>query len=93
MLTTADTFHQDDPSNPGTVENLCSGRLVLVHKGGNSEVYVPFCGHAVLEEMPDNAIAAPDPLAKVFAARQPNAYLQAAYSPHIGDIITHFALA
>ena len=27
---------------------LCDGRLVLVHEGGYSEVYVPFCGHATI---------------------------------------------
>ena len=26
-------------------------RLVLAHEGGYSEIYVPFCGVAVLEEL------------------------------------------
>ncbi len=32
-------------------ERLCGGRLVALHEGGYSELYVPFCGLAVVEEM------------------------------------------
>ncbi|WP_369363370.1 hypothetical protein AB5L52_09640 [Streptomyces sp. CG4] len=32
-------------------DRLCSGRVSMIHEGGYSEVYVPFCGHAVIEEM------------------------------------------
>jgi acetoin utilization deacetylase AcuC-like enzyme len=31
--------------------DLCGGRLVLAHEGGYSEMYVPFCGLAVVEEL------------------------------------------
>ena len=30
---------------------LCDGRLLLAHEGGYSEVYVPFCGVAVVEAL------------------------------------------
>lgn len=29
----------------------CDGRLAVIHEGGYSDFYVPFCGHAVLEAM------------------------------------------
>lgn len=29
----------------------CLGRLVAVHEGGYSELYVPFCGLAVIEQL------------------------------------------
>lgn len=32
-------------------EKLCNGHLVMVHEGGYSEAYVPFCGVAVVEEL------------------------------------------
>ncbi|PHM44588.1 histone deacetylase/AcuC/AphA family protein [Xenorhabdus mauleonii] len=32
-------------------DELCHGKLVMVHEGGYSEAYVPFCGLAVLEEL------------------------------------------
>lgn len=30
---------------------LCGGRIVYAHEGGYSDLYVPFCGHAVIEEL------------------------------------------
>jgi acetoin utilization deacetylase AcuC-like enzyme len=30
---------------------LCDGRVCMIHEGGYSEVYVPFCGHAIIEEL------------------------------------------
>lgn len=33
------------------VNDLCGGRLVLAHEGGYSELYVPFCGLAIVEEL------------------------------------------
>lgn len=71
MLATADTFRCLTAMARELANDLCDGRLVLVHEGGYSEVYVPFCGHAVLEELSGSAITAPDPLAETFDARQP----------------------
>ncbi|MDR2123170.1 MAG: class II histone deacetylase [Flavobacteriaceae bacterium] len=34
-----------------TAQNLCQGRLVMVHEGGYSESYVPFCGLAAIEAL------------------------------------------
>src|SRR5271166_3320876 len=31
---------------------VCAGRVVLSHEGGYSAVYVPFCGLAMMEELP-----------------------------------------
>ena len=30
---------------------ICHGRLLMVHEGGYSTVYVPFCGLAVMEAL------------------------------------------
>ncbi|MFZ3581538.1 class II histone deacetylase [Loktanella sp. DJP18] len=72
MLATADTFRQMTRRVMALAEEVCGGRLLLVHEGGYSETYVPFCGHAVLEELSGSAVTAPDPFAEVFAARQPD---------------------
>ncbi len=48
MLATADTFRQMTLRIKDAAERLCDGKLVLVHEGGYSEVYVPFCGHATI---------------------------------------------
>ncbi|WP_299965152.1 class II histone deacetylase [uncultured Roseobacter sp.] len=72
MLATAETFRQMTARIKQAAEQLCDGRLVLVHEGGYSEVYVPFCGHATLEALSGSDITAPDPLAHTLDVRQPN---------------------
>ncbi|OYW57449.1 MAG: class II histone deacetylase [Rhodobacterales bacterium 12-65-15] len=77
MLATADTFRQLTRRVKAAADRLCGGRLVLVHEGGYSEVYVPFCGHAVLEELSGAPVTAPDPMADTLAKRQPDARFDA----------------
>ncbi len=89
MLATAGTFRQLTARIKVAAEDLCDGKLVLVHEGGYSEVYVPFCGHAVLEEMSGSAITAADPLAETFAARQPNARLQRLYDEMLDEMAAY----
>ncbi|WP_298919557.1 class II histone deacetylase [uncultured Roseobacter sp.] len=71
MLATADTFRQMTLRIKQIAEENCGGRLVLVHEGGYSEVYVPFCGHATLEALSGSEITAPDPLGPALDVRQP----------------------
>lgn len=73
MLAMADTYHQLTLKTKALAERVCDGKLVLVHEGGYSEVYVPFCGHATLEALSGSQITAPDPLEKAFTRRQPRA--------------------
>ena len=73
MLATADTFAQMTGQVMALARDTCGGRLVMVHEGGYSETYVPFCGHAVLQQMAGSAICAADPFAGVFPLRQPDA--------------------
>jgi acetoin utilization deacetylase AcuC-like enzyme len=46
---------------------LCGGRIAMVHEGGYSESYVPYCGLAVLEEMSGVKTAIADPWAPLMA--------------------------
>jgi acetoin utilization deacetylase AcuC-like enzyme len=71
MLATQETFRAMTRQVMDLARDICADRLVLVHEGGYSEAYVPFCGHAVLEEMSGSPIRAPGPHEAVFAARQP----------------------
>ncbi len=71
MLATQDTFRQMTRQVMALAHDICADRLVLVHEGGYSEAYVPFCGHAVLEEMSGSPVTAPGPHEAIFAARQP----------------------
>lgn len=68
MLATAETFR--------AMTRMVMGLgvpVAMVHEGGYAETYVPFCGHAVLEELSGSAVRAPDPLGAAFAGRQPGA--------------------
>lgn len=87
MLATADTFRQMTLRMKQAAADLCDGRLVLVHEGGYSEVYVPFCGHATIEALSGSAITAPDPFAETFRVRQPNARFDA----FLREVVTDMA--
>lgn len=71
MLCSAETFRAMTQATRTLAEDICGGRLTMVHEGGYSEVYVPFCGHAVLAELSGSAIVAPDPFAETLKVRQP----------------------
>lgn len=86
MLCTADTYRTMTAQMMQSAKHLCEGKLVLVHEGGYSEAYVPFCGHAVLEELADSTHHVPDPMADTLARRQPNARMQAFHSELISEM-------
>jgi len=86
MMATADTFRQMTRRTMDLAHEVCDGRLVLVHEGGYSEVHVPFCGHAVIEELSGSAIRAPDPLGETLALRQPDARFDRFVSDWIDDL-------
>lgn len=86
MLATAQTFRDMTAMTRDLANDICQGRLVLVHEGGYSEVYVPFCGHAVLEELSGSSITALDPFAETFEARQPSAAFDNFVSGLIDDL-------
>ncbi|WP_106745853.1 class II histone deacetylase [Yoonia maritima] len=73
MLATADTFAQMTKQVMALADDICDSKLLMVHEGGYSETYVPFCGHAVLQTLSNSNITAPDPFAEVFPLRQPDA--------------------
>ncbi|SEV95455.1 Acetoin utilization deacetylase AcuC [Cognatiyoonia koreensis] len=77
MLATAETFAMMTDRAMALADEVCGGKLVMVHEGGYSETYVPFCGHAVLERMSGSTIHAPDPFGEVFPLRQPDAAFDA----------------
>lgn len=86
MLCSADTFRGMARMTRDLAADICGGRLVLVHEGGYSEVHVPFCGHAVLEELSGSAATAPDPLGETIAKRQPSPAFDAFVSGLIGEM-------
>mgnify|MGYP001804120918 FL=1 len=89
MLATAETFTQMTRQVMTLASDICAGKLLMVHEGGYSETYVPFCGHNVLQEMSGSNIHAPDPFAEVFPLRQPDGRFDA----FLENIITEMAQA
>lgn len=90
MMATAQTFRAMSERVMSAAQKLCEGKLVMVHEGGYSETYVPFCGHQVLEQLCASDKHAPDPLADELMARQPCPRLQAAHQGFIDDMQAFF---
>ena len=86
MLATAETFRKMTDMVMGLAADICEGRLVMVHEGGYSEVYVPFCGHGVLERMSGSQIYAPDPFAEALDIRQPSDRFNAFVSGYLSEM-------
>ncbi|WP_298258059.1 class II histone deacetylase [uncultured Litoreibacter sp.] len=86
MMATAETFRAMTEMVQEAASDLCGDRLVLVHEGGYSEVYVPFCGHHVVQQMSGSAIHAEDPLADTLKLRQPSPRLMRMHSEFITDL-------
>lgn len=88
LMCAADTYRQMTQR----LMELTGGRLVCAHEGGYSEMYVPFCGHAVLEALSGSSIRLDDPLAPRLDAQQPNARFDALQSEMIGEMAAFFGL-
>ncbi|SHI58124.1 class II histone deacetylase [Wenxinia saemankumensis] len=86
MLATVETYRHMTRAVQTLAREICDGRLVLVHEGGYSELYVPFCGHATIEELSGSAIRVADPMAATYAARQPGPAFDGFVSDWIGGL-------
>ncbi|MDQ2095666.1 class II histone deacetylase [Rhodalgimonas zhirmunskyi] len=86
MLCSADTYRQMTARMMDTAAKLCDGKLVLVHEGGYSEAYVPFCGHAVMEQLSGSPHTAPDPMADTLSQRQPGPRARAFQQDLVTDL-------
>lgn len=86
MLASSQTFAEMTSMLMEVAEEVCGGRLVLVHEGGYSEAHVPFCGHAVLERLSGSALTAPDPLLERISSQQPNALAERFHRRRIDEI-------
>jgi hypothetical protein len=62
----------------------------MIHEGGYSEVYVPFCGHRVIQELSNSSIKAEDPYKFLFESRQPSKRIQNFYSELITELEQFF---
>ncbi len=92
MQAMAETFGAMTQKIKDTAKRLCDGKLVLVHEGGYSEVYVPFCGHAAIAALSGSSIEAPDPMAVGLKPRQPSPAFDAFLHQSIDDMALQLGL-
>lgn len=92
MLCSAETFRIMTRQVMQAADELCGGRLVMAHEGGYSEVHVPFCGHAVLQEMSGSANDAGDALGARIAGQQASAEMQIVYKKIIDTYAEMFKI-
>jgi acetoin utilization deacetylase AcuC-like enzyme len=92
MLASAQTFREMTARIKQTAAEVCEGKLVMVHEGGYSEVYVPFCTHAVMEVLSGSDITAPDPMENIMIQRQPNARITSFHKQMIDDMATELGI-
>jgi acetoin utilization deacetylase AcuC-like enzyme len=76
----------------GLASDLCGSRVVIVHEGGYSESYVPFCGHAVIEQLAGVRTAVVDPLLDFITLQQPGARFDQFQCALIDELAAGFKL-
>jgi acetoin utilization deacetylase AcuC-like enzyme len=67
MMITSDGYRAMARMLMNAAADLCGGRMVMTHEGGYSQMYVPYCGLAVLEEMTGMKTHVADPWAPLMA--------------------------
>lgn len=68
MMLSSDTYRDMARTLKRLARDLCGGRLLFTHEGGYSAVHVPFCAHAVIEELCDAETRLDDPYATILNA-------------------------
>lgn len=76
MMLYSESFRWMTADVMAAADRLCDGRLAIVHEGGYSESYVPFCGHALIEQLSGIKTDVADPALDFMKAQQPNAAFQ-----------------
>jgi acetoin utilization deacetylase AcuC-like enzyme len=72
QLLHSDSFRDMTARIVALADELCGGRLAVIHEGGYAEAYVPFCGLAILEALAGERSAVIDPELDFFQAQQPD---------------------
>lgn len=92
MLAHSGTFRAMTARLMQAADTLCSGRLVLVHEGGYSEVMVPFCGHAIMETLSGRTTDVVDPLLDFLTAQQPPPEFDALEERRVNEMAQGFGV-
>ena len=71
MMAHSETYRWLMEKTMALADEMCGGRIAVVHEGGYSEAYVPFCGHALIETLSGHKTAVVDPALELLLAQQP----------------------
>jgi len=92
MLLHTDSYRFMTRAVKEAAQRHCGGRLVIVHEGGYSEAYVPFCGLAIVEELAGVRTAVADPMLELAIAQQPGERFVAFQRTLIDELAASFGL-
>ena len=92
MLLHSETYREMTAMMMEAANQLCSGRLMVIHEGGYSEAYVPFCGHAILETLSGTRTAVEDHEVEMFSLWQPGPRAQDFQDKWVDDLAVEFGL-
>lgn len=65
MMLSSGSYREIAATMKALAADLCGGRLLFTHEGGYAAVHVPFCAHAVIEELCDSGARIDDPFAPI----------------------------
>lgn len=92
MLAHSETYRAMTGRLMQAADTLCQGRLVMVHEGGYSEAYVPFCGQAILETLSGQRTKVIDPFLDFIMAQQPPPEFDALEDRRLNDMAALYGL-
>lgn len=72
MLLHSDTYRKMTKAIQNLADEICHGKVVMVHEGGYAESYVPFCGVGVMESLLEWQSPVEDPMLPFIEAQQPS---------------------
>lgn len=87
MLAHSDTFRAMTTRMREVAQNLCGGRLVMVHEGGYSEALIPFMGLAIVEALSGHRTAVVDPSLDILIPQQPGPAMTAFVRSRIDELV------
>ncbi len=89
LLLHSDSYRELTAMIMAVADELCGGRLVMIHEGGYAEAYVPFCGLAVMETMARYRTDVVDPALEIFRSWQPTERFDA----YVRSVVNDYAAA
>ncbi len=92
MLLHTDSYRFMTRAEKDAAQRHCGGRLVIVHEGGYSEAYVPFCGLAIVEELAGMRTEVADPMLELPVAQQPGGRFVAFQHELLDELTASFGL-